>query len=429
MRALLGALALLLVLPMGARGDGDWNDDDLPYTMATRLVSGDVLSDANLPLRLTDPTTGAGLFTTNTDPNAVGVDPLTGEDAPVGTDVGFGAALRRFVHTGVLNGDFALPPPDPSRPIDNTENPLPYWTWTPVDGTVELTSDTDSAYASGRTVTFRATGAAGASYLTQFVPVPLSRGQQYRALLSAFMTKTYLILGYTYYQNDATSAIGTEKQVIGTTDAEAQIDAGLVPTNAAYIRIRIQYLPDLADTSTIGEVRAAFLPAEATVGLSSRYTTTGAISTTETQVVGATIPANSLVAGSQYVLKAFGTLSVSGGVARTATFRLRVGPTTLTGATIESMNPTTTTTASGDGYMIEATLTIASTGATGDTYGTIEMNGGSQPFAVGSRVDVSSAAVTIDTTVANVIELTAETSNAAATTTFRQAYIQCVMAS
>lgn len=414
MRALLGALALLLVLPMGARGDGDWNDDDLPYTVSTRLVSGDVLSDANLPLRLLDPDTGALVLSTATD----------------GDEVGFGSGLQRGIQTNVLNGDFSLPPPDITQPISDS-NPLPYWTWDADGGVQEIHVVADPAYASGYRVepVSVVTGTGGNIY--QFVDIPRSQGQQYRVLLSVYGANGGVTANYLrtqFYAADKTTTIGSE---VGTafplTSSELKVDAGLVPPTAAYIRVEVQF--DNLAIRPIGEVRAAFLPAEATVGLSSRYTTTGAISTTETQVVGATIPANSLVAGSQYVLKAFGTLSVSGGVARTATFRLRVGPTTLTGAIIESMNPTTTTTASGDGYMIEATLTIASTGATGGTYGTIEMNGGSQPFAVGTRVDVAGSAVTIDTTVANIIELTAETSNAAATTTFRQAYIQCVMAS
>lgn len=421
MRALLGALALLLVLPMGARGDGDWNDDDLPYTMATRVVSGDVLSDANLPLRLLDPSTGAVLLETNTDP-------LTG-------NVGFGPGVQRGVQAGIPNGDFSMPPPDLARPIDDTSNPLPYWTWTPpADGLTDLYVVSNSGAGSGYYLRAVPTGSpASLGTLEQLVPIPISQGQQYRTLLSVYILSSngFDRLAYQFVAIDQTTTIGSEDSRLITgsgTPFEFKVDAGLVPPSAAFLRIRLKIGSD-PQPRNLAEVRAAFPPAEATVGLYSRSTSTGAISTTETSIAYALIPANSLVAGSQYVIKAFGTLSVSGGVARTATFRLRVGPTTLTGAIIESMNPTTTTTASGDGYMIEATLTVASVGATGTVYGSIEMNGGSQPFAVGTRVDVAGSTTTIDTTVANYIELTAETSNAAATTTFRQAYIQCVMAS
>ena len=82
--------------------------------------------------RITDPVTGAGHFNANTDPNVVGIDPLTGSEAPAGTDVGFGAATRRFLTAGVYNGDFAVPPSDPPGAIvsdtaDADYNALPYW--------------------------------------------------------------------------------------------------------------------------------------------------------------------------------------------------------------------------------------------------------------------------------------------------------------
>lgn len=415
MRALLGALALLLVLPMGARGDGDWNDDDLPYTMATRVVSGDVLSDANLPLRLLDPDTGALVLSTATD----------------GDEVGFGSGLQRGIQTNVLNGDFSLPPPDITQPISDS-NPLPYWRY--VDGgyAQRLIYAANSAYASGYVIQPLNTLVSGSGdSIYQFVDVPRSQGQQYRVLVSVYGANggvTTNFLRTQFYAADKTTAIGSEvSSAFPQTSSELKIDAGLVPANAAYLRVSVAF--DVVAVRPIGEVRVAFLPAEATVGLYSRSSTTGAISTTETSIAYALIPANSLVAGSQYVIKAFGTMTVTGGVARVATYNLRVGPTSLTGTIVEAINPTTTTNATGDGYMLEATLTVASVGASGTVYGSIEMNGGSQPFAVGSRVDVAGSTTTIDTTVANYIELTAETSNAAATTTFRQAYIQCVMAS
>lgn len=82
--------------------------------------------------RLADPVTGAGILTTNTDPLVVGVDPLTGLDAPPETDMLMGAVLRSQVVRYYVNGDFALPPRDATRAIDSDPssadyNPLPGW--------------------------------------------------------------------------------------------------------------------------------------------------------------------------------------------------------------------------------------------------------------------------------------------------------------
>lgn len=434
-------LLLLVVLGMGdytPTSDGFPSDEDIPATFTANKVVGDVYPQgADAPYQRLVNTRGGGFLTTNSDPSVVGVDPLTGETAPVGTDVGFAAPLRRFIQTGVLNGDFSQGPPDPDMPISD-DNPLPYWTWTPdSDGRVSLSITADAAAASGYKAEFtfsapQASTSAGQK-LYQLIPVPMSQGQQYRVLVSAWVSSSAsatMQMFYQFYRADGVTAIGSEVAAGGGTGAQEQkFDAGLVPPTASYLRLRISPVSSAAGTIALNEVRAAFTPAEATVGIASKSASTGAISTTETTILSALIPANTLVAGSQYVIKALGTMSDSGGVGRVATYRLRVGTSLLSGSIVESMNPTTTGTASADGYMLEATLTVSSVGATGTVYGTIEMNGGSQPFAVGSRVDVSPSTTTIDTTVANYIELTARTANASATTTFRQAYIQCVMAS
>lgn len=81
--------------------------------------------------RIVDPISGTGLFNANTDYNVVGVDPLTGDYAPIGTDVGFGAAVRRWVQAGVYNGDFSVPPNAPGTQIEDAYNMLPYWSFQP----------------------------------------------------------------------------------------------------------------------------------------------------------------------------------------------------------------------------------------------------------------------------------------------------------
>ena len=69
-------------------GDGVPNDEWIPATFSSSRVVGDILPvGADQPFqRLIDTTTGAGLFTTNSDPTVVGIDPLTG-DAPLLAEV------------------------------------------------------------------------------------------------------------------------------------------------------------------------------------------------------------------------------------------------------------------------------------------------------------------------------------------------------
>lgn len=427
------AVLFLLVPVMGdytPTSDGAPNDENIAATFAANKVVGDVYPQgADEPFQRLLNTRGGGFMTMNSDPSVVGTDPLTGLTAPVGTDVGFAAPIRRAIQTGVLNGDFAQGPLDQSAPISD-DNSLPYWTWTPeAGGSTSLQYVADANYASGYRLQFNASAAAGAlSYLTQLVAIPMSKGQQWRVLLSAYMDKTYLALGYQYVKFDGTTLIGSEEVLFGAGTSEAKVDAGLVPETAGYIRLRIRYGPSASDSSALGEVRAAFVAAEATLGLGSMATGSGGITTTETQVKGITIPANSLVVGSVYRIEAWANVTSS--AANVVTFRVRLGPTTLTGAVVDSINPTATTTAAGESIRIEALVTVRSVGATGTVIGGVLMVGGaSQPFSVATRVDQNSATTTIDTTVANVLELTARTAAGTTTVTFRQGIISCLMAS
>lgn len=434
-------LPLLLAVTMTGEytptSDGAPNDENIPATYAANRVVGDIYAQgADHPSqRLVDTVVGAGLFTTNSDPSVVGVDPLTGEDAPAGTDVGFGAAVRRYIQTGVLNGDFALPPPDPSQPISDT-NPLPYWTWTPpADGLTSAFLANDSTYASGHklAVTYD-TGAVGVGTLDQIVPLPMSQGQQYRVLLSVFPGTSNLIkLRYQYLALDATTTVGSEVEGTTTSGNELKLDAGLVPTTAAFIRVRIYVDTSLyikPGGSIIGEVRAAFLPAEATVGLASRTSNTGAITTTETQVVGITVPAGTFTVGSTYRIKAHAVASNSSGSNRSLTLRLRIGTASLSGTALLSPAPNIINGAGGEGFSLEYVVTIRSTGASGTAIanGTI-WSADANPLVNTTYTTSATSTSTVDTTVANYLELTAQTGNAGASVTFIIATIECVMAS
>jgi hypothetical protein len=408
-------LALLLLL-VPVMGDGFPNDEDIPATFSANRVVGDVYPQgADAPgQQFVDTIARVPLLSLNSDPSA--------------GDVGFGSGLQRGIQTGVLNGDFSMPPPSLDEPISES-NPLPYWTWEPDGAGYHIpTLTADSAYASGYKLSIVRDAPSGAvtSNIYQYVPVPRSQGQQYRVLLSMFQ-EGGAILRYQFY-TEAQVAIGSSVSTTLGFASEIKVDAGLVPPTAAYIKVESPITSTGPFVVYIGEVRAAFLPAEASLGLGSLSATTGGITTTETQVKGITIPADTLVVGSVYKIEAWATMTST--AANVVTFRMRLGPTTLTGTVVDSINPTATTTASTDSFKVEALLTVRSVGATGTVTGGVSMFGGaSQPFAVATRIDQLSSTVTIDTTVANILEFTAQTAAGTTTVTFRQAVITCLMAS
>lgn len=382
--------------------------------------------------RIVDPTTGAGVFNPNLNPAVVGIDPQTGALAPTGTDMSFGSAIRRQIHTNVINGDFAMLPPGGaasnivSDPADANYNPLPGWTWTPSTDTVTAMIIPDGSYASGYRVlmTWSPPSASVYGQLEQLIAVPRSQGQQFRALLSVYAPNVgTTILLLTQFLAADLSTIGSEVTTTYTNVSECKLDAGLVPPTASYLRLRIKIAGNTSPRG-VGEVRCVFPPAELPVTLATMATGTSAITTTETQVIGCTIPANTFVVGATYTVKAWFTMTST--VANVATFRLRCGATTLTGTVLTSMNPTATATATNEGYYIEATLTIRSVGAGGTAWAAIEMVAKTtQPFAVGHRVEVGSATVAVNTTQANILELTAQTAAGTTSTTGRMGLIRC----
>ena len=390
--------------------------------------------------RIVDPTTGAGVFNPNLNPAVVGIDPLTGSLAATGTDMSFGSAVIRQVLTGVINGDFLVPPPSgaysgtgsprdydiDSDPTSARYNPLPGALWTPpADGSVIAQVFVNGGRNTLVLSNITAGTTTGGSMMWPVV-APVSTGQQFRALISIYvdlLTAANGTVSYQWFKTDGTTAVGSAvSRSLGVGASEVKIDAGLVPSTAGRLRITVS-LGASTGTAYINEVRCVFPPAELPVTLATMAAGTGTITTTETQVIGCTIPANTFVVGATYTVKAWFTMTST--VANVATFRLRCGSTTLTGTVLASMNPTATTTASNGGFYVEATLTIRSVGPGGTAWASIEMVGGTQPFAVPVRVDVGTATVAVNTTQANILELTAQTAAGTTSTTGRMGLIRC----
>lgn len=142
---------------------------------------------------------------------------------------------------------------------------------------------------------------------------------------------------------------------------------------------------------------------------------TGAIANTQTQVVAWTAPANYFTAGDVIRVTAYYTRA--GTNAAQATGRIRIGPTTLTGAIAATVTfPGAATAVTG---CLEALVTIRTIGTSGSAGG-----GFTNIHSATSPITSVTAPVTIDTTVSNIIELTVISGNATNSYTFAHATIE-----
>jgi len=165
----------------------------------------------------------------------------------------FGPAVRRFIQSGVFNGDFALTPAAAGSEIGSS-NPLPYWTYNEPSGTAtKATSRADSTAASGFVIDFRMlSGAAGdEGYLEQIVPVNGSQGRSFAYSAVATLVTDAVVNGIEVYctvqflKADAITTTGgasTSAQTTAAIGASTLKDLapliGAVPANAYYLRVR-----------------------------------------------------------------------------------------------------------------------------------------------------------------------------------------------
>jgi hypothetical protein len=146
--------------------------------------------------------------------------------------------------------------------------------------------------------------------------------------------------------------------------------------------------------------------------------------TAQVQVISFTIPANTLLVGSTFRIRASGT---GGSNASANTFRVRIGTTTLTG-NIAATLATTGTAAASIPFSIDAIATIRSIGATGSALGSISLNNNTSTGIANkaSAVGQTTATVVVNTTVQNIIELTFQPANAATNVVIYNAVIEIV---
>lgn len=162
--------------------------------------------------------------------------------------------------------------------------------------------------------------------------------------------------------------------------------------------------------------------------LASRTTATAAIANTETVVLSATLAANLLQAGTTLRFRASGVGTATGATAG-STWRVRVGPTTLTGTIPASL---TGTSAAGTNipFMVEAVVTVRTAGAAGTIIGGFVYNANAATGNLNTTIAVAqvTTAVAVDTTVANLFELTYISGVSTTTSTFHNAVLELVKA-
>jgi hypothetical protein len=182
---------------------------------------------------------------------------------------GFGAAARRFITAGVLNGDFFIAP-EKTDAIDDFTNPLPYWSFVQASGTAcSFTSFANVAAGSGRVLRMAMDqGAAGDSaYAEQIIPINGSQGRNWANLAKATaQTATtpgnnilLSVIG-DYLKADGVTTTGglstgsaTLQTLLNLADVTASPTAG-VSSDALYLRVRLQLARDVAATTDSGAV-------------------------------------------------------------------------------------------------------------------------------------------------------------------------------
>lgn len=151
-------------------------------------------------------------------------------------------------------------------------------------------------------------------------------------------------------------------------------------------------------------------------------------SAVEAQLIGAVLAANAMAVGTTYRITADGVIGTTT-AAPTATWRVRIGAVTLTGAVVTSVAPTLAVSQTNKPWRVDFLVTVRSAGAAGAAIANgvciNEASATAPNFAKGSGT-VATAAV--DTTQSRVLELTFQfgTANAANTLTVHNATIELV---
>lgn len=161
-------------------------------------------------------------------------------------------------------------------------------------------------------------------------------------------------------------------------------------------------------------------------GIAAITSNVGSFANTETQIVGATIPANFIQNGTTFRVMIFGsgTTSTSPG---STTFRIRYGSVTLTGTIITSLAVANAASVNTQMFTLEALITFRTNGASGTAIGEIEAYSvTSGLFSNLNNISNTTSTSSVDTTTQKILELTAITGAASSNETIYLATIEVV---
>ncbi len=188
----------------------------------------------------------------------------------------------------------------------------------------------------------------------------------------------------------------------------------------------------ISGTPAVGSILVATSPttaawtAPASAQLAAIVAPSAAIANTETVVVSCSLAPNTITASMSFRISAAGvgtTVLVPGN----DTFRIRIGPTTLTGTIPATVAPAATASVTAQPFAFEALITCRTAGAGGTIIGvatTLSDNVTTGLFALLVDVNTSTATVAVNTTATNLLEFTFQSGAATSNATFHVAVIQ-----
>lgn len=147
------------------------------------------------------------------------------------------------------------------------------------------------------------------------------------------------------------------------------------------------------------------------------------IANVETSVVRVHIPAGTFTLGQSFDFRIWGKFTMNLNLASNSTARVRIGPTSLSGAIICSATAVNGKGKADCGFLFEGNVTIRALGAAGTAAGAVALWGDvSAPFT--DQIGVSATPVLINTLIDNYLEISYISGHASAIATFGVASIR-----
>lgn len=163
-------------------------------------------------------------------------------------------------------------------------------------------------------------------------------------------------------------------------------------------------------------------------GIAASVAASAAIVNVEAQVVGATIPANVMGAGTTFRITAAGQITTAGSPGNDV-FKVRIGTTTLTGNIAATITAAANASITAQAFYLQFLVTVRTAGASGTVVGqgvVWSFNASTGAFTSLNILGITTSSVALDTTAAKICELTAVTGAADSSVTFQNAAIEVV---